>query len=65
MELAAEKVLDLLGGQGLTKQAQRDGLVTIIRQGLPMTVAIDVAKQYELSDRQVAQVLGISPRTLS
>jgi hypothetical protein len=65
MELAAEKALDLLGGQGLTKQAQRDGLVAIIRQGLPMTAAIDVAKQYELSDRQVAQVLGISPRTLS
>jgi len=65
MELVTEKVLDLLGGQRLTKQAERDGLVEIIRQGLPMAAAIDVAKQYRLSDQQVAHVLGISPRTLA
>lgn len=60
MEPATEKVLDLLGGQRLTKQAKRSGLVEVIRQGLPMAAAIDVAKQYGLSDHQVAHVLGIS-----
>ena len=65
MEPATEKVLDLLGGQRLTKQAKQSGLVEIIRQGLPMAAASDVAKQYGLSDQQVAQVLGISARTLA
>jgi putative toxin-antitoxin system antitoxin component (TIGR02293 family) len=65
VEPATEKVLDLLGGQRLTKEVKRSGLVEVIRQGLPMAAAIDVAQQYGLSDVQVAHVLGISPRTLA
>ena len=65
MEVAEERVIDILGGSALAQRARQVGLIEVLRRGLPVEAAARLVARCGLSDQQAARILGVSQRTLA
>ena len=63
LEPQLKKLLGRAGGQ--TGQDQTRRLIALTREGVPARSAFDLARRYNLSEPQLAELLGVSTRTLA
>lgn len=65
MAVPEKQVTQLLDYSSKQYGNETTQVISLIRQGLPASSLHELAERYQLSERQLAQLLGVSTRTLS